>query len=656
MLSTLLVCCAFLGAGRGEGGTSVDSSADRPAYERALKEAGRDAGAHVRLALWCEAHGMSAERMKHLALAVMYDPSNALARGLLGLVAHQGKWGAPEEIGRKIKDDPAYRQLIEEYLQRRAQAPNRADAQMKLASWCDQKGLKAQAIAHYNLVVQLDPSRESAWKHLGYKKQGNRWVKPEEAAAEKLEAERQRRADKTWRERLEKMRDGLAARDPARKARAERALAGVTDPRAVPMIWAVFISGGSERLQLAAVQMLGQIDGPAASTALATLSILDPQGAVRARAAETLMRRDPRDIVGRLIALVRKPFTYKVKPIDGPGATGELFIEGDTFNVRRVYRSRAADPGLIPPGSFAPSATADPLLPPDASPARGAARAVSSRELVFDPLADLVAQAFASAASTPDLRAARRLDVIRQDNQVQRERLAADVREVEATNARIRELNGRVLPMLATLTGRDMGAEPQEWKAWWTDQLGYAFQKQSPTTKPTFTEVVDSPRWSASLECFAAGTPVHTIDGPRAIESIRVGDRVLSQDTSTGVLGFQPVLAIHQTRSAATVRVSLDGETVVATGIHRFWKAGQGWVNARDLKPGDRVRALGAVIEVKGVDAAPSQPVYNLDVAGNHDFLVGKKGFLVHDSNFVKPVPAPFDRGAALAASPSREE
>ncbi len=37
--------------------------------------------AHVRLALWCESHGFDAERMKHLAMAVLYDPSHALRAG-----------------------------------------------------------------------------------------------------------------------------------------------------------------------------------------------------------------------------------------------------------------------------------------------------------------------------------------------------------------------------------------------------------------------------------------------------------------------------------------------------------------------------------------------------------------------------------------------
>jgi tetratricopeptide (TPR) repeat protein len=655
MSCTLVVCCVFLGAWTEGAAAPAAPTADRPAYEQARKEAGRDATAHVRLALWCESRGMTAERMKHLAMAVMYDPSNALARGLLGLVAYKGRWGDPEDVGKRIQDDPSYRRLIDEYLERRAQAPHKPDAQMKLAAWCEEKGLKAQAIAHYNVVVQLDPSREGAWRHLGYKKSGGRWVKPEEAAAEKLEAERQRHADKDWRPRLVRMREGLDGKDAAKRGRAERALIGVTDPRAVPTIWAVFITGGTERSQVAAVQMFGQIDGAASSLALATLAILNPQGSVRARAAETLMRRDPRDIVGRLISLVRKPFAYKVRPIDAPGSTGELFIEGETFNVRRLYRSRGIDPGLVPGDSFAMSGTPEPLADAIAMQPGDAARNGPTTG-GFDPMTFLVSAAFASAISRQDMRTAQRLDVIRQDNQAQRQRLAEDVQAIDATNAQIRDLNGRVLPILTTLTGQDLGAEPEKWKAWWTDQLGYAFQQQSATAKPTFTEVVDSPSWSASLECFGAGTMVRTIDGPRAIESIQVGDRVLTQDTSSGVLGFQPVLAVHHTRSAATVRVTLDGETLVATGIHRFWKAGQGWVTARDLKPGDRVRALGSVSEVKAVETGSSQPVYNLDVADNHDFFVGAKGLLVHDSDFVRPIPAPFDREPVLASSAAKKE
>ena len=199
----------------------------------------------------------------------------------MGLVAYQGKWQRPDAVRREIQDDPASRDLIREYLQRRSQTARKPDAQARLATWCEQKGLQEQAIAHYSEAVRLDPSRAATWRHLGYKKQGDRWVKADELAAERLEAERQRHADKQWEPKLKRLRESLEAKVAARRTKAEATIAEVTDPRAVPMIWAVFVRG-SERSRLAAVQMLGQIDGPAASNALAALAVLNPSAEVRA--------------------------------------------------------------------------------------------------------------------------------------------------------------------------------------------------------------------------------------------------------------------------------------------------------------------------------------------------------------------------------------
>ncbi len=85
MLSILLVTCGLLSS---PGPDQAATKADLSAYEAAQAKVGRDADAHVKLALWCEAHGLTAERIKHLMLATLINPSNATARGLLGLVAH----------------------------------------------------------------------------------------------------------------------------------------------------------------------------------------------------------------------------------------------------------------------------------------------------------------------------------------------------------------------------------------------------------------------------------------------------------------------------------------------------------------------------------------------------------------------------------------
>jgi tetratricopeptide (TPR) repeat protein len=308
------------------------------AYEAAAARAGRDAKAHVRLALWCEERGLSSQRLKQLAAAVLYDPANVLARGLMGLVENRGKWDRPEVVAKQIQTDQAYQDLVRGYVDRRARTATKPDAQLKLAAWCEQKGLKEQALAHYNEVIRMDPAREAAWKHLGFQKLRSRWVKPEELAAEKQEAARQKQADKLWRPKLEKLLNDLLSKDTARRTRAEQGLTKVTEPRAVPMIWAIF-TRANERSQLAAVQMLGQIDGPTATNALAALAIFSADPEVRNRATGTLKHRDPRDVVGRLITMIHKPFKYQVRPVNGPGSPGELFVEGERFNIQRFYEN-----------------------------------------------------------------------------------------------------------------------------------------------------------------------------------------------------------------------------------------------------------------------------------------------------------------------------
>src|SRR5215212_1183926 len=82
-------------------------SADLAAYEAARVNAGSDPAEHVKLAVWCEAHGLSAERVKHLALAVLIDPDHAAARGLLGLAAYRGGWHSPEAVAERDRSDGA---------------------------------------------------------------------------------------------------------------------------------------------------------------------------------------------------------------------------------------------------------------------------------------------------------------------------------------------------------------------------------------------------------------------------------------------------------------------------------------------------------------------------------------------------------------------
>ncbi len=116
MVAGILLFCAMIGQ---NGTPGPGAPADLKVYETAKSKAGHNANAHVQLALGCEAHGLSRERMEHLAQAVALDPRNAMARGLLGLVAHQGKWAAGQDVEKEMEKDAGYQALIHEYLGRR---------------------------------------------------------------------------------------------------------------------------------------------------------------------------------------------------------------------------------------------------------------------------------------------------------------------------------------------------------------------------------------------------------------------------------------------------------------------------------------------------------------------------------------------------------
>ena len=78
---------------------------------------------------------------------------------------------------------------------------------------------------------------------------------------------------------------------------------------------------------------------------------------------------------------------------------------------------------------------------------------------------------------------------------------------------------------------------------------------------------------------------------------------------------------------AGTLKIRAGGESIVVTGLLRFWKAGKGWTIAHDLKAGDRLRVCGTTVEVELIEPGSSQKVYSLEVAESRDIFVGASSF-----------------------------
>lgn len=145
---------------------------------------------------------------------------------------------------------------------------------------------------------------------------------------------------------------------------------------------------------------------------------------------------------------------------------------------------------------------------------------------------------------------------------------------------------------------------------------------------------------------FVGGTRVLMADGsPKAIEDVKVGEKVLATDPETGKTAAKEVTAeILGKDSMNLVKVTLDSGgdsaiSVTATDGHPFWVPElREWVDATDLKPGQWLRtSSGTHVLIKAVKRWTQQStVYNLTVDEIHTYyvLAGATPVLVHNCDW----------------------
>ena len=295
------------------------------------------------------------------------------------------------------------------------------------------------------------------------------------------------------------------------------------------MIWALFVPGrglaAPGNLDLEPDRRPGGVERPGGTRDFQSDRRGPAQGVGR------LGQRDLRDILGRLISLIRKPFKYQVRPWPVRDRRACLFIEGEKFNVQRVYRSMAVDPAAMPAGARSPSAAVNAFGssgPPPRPRSRWKTSRLTGEPDQLIPMTILPRRSLGRMSSGDIDNGIGQLQRVLQANEVLQQSLAQDVQTIEAINNQINQINSRVLPIVESASRQRLGAEPDKWKSWWTDQLGYAFQASQPAIKPTFTEFSMRRAGRPRCECFGEGTLVHAAGGPRAIETIQVGDRVLT--------------------------------------------------------------------------------------------------------------------------------
>lgn len=379
---------------------------------------------------------------------------------------------APKAKAPAVADDEARAAALAEYNALRDKAADTADAQWKLALWCEKHGLAAEARGHLAAVVRKDPRKELAWRKLGYRKVNGLWL----TADDIKDLAEQKKADKKWVATLIKWH--AYVHGGKRQGEALEALAKIEDPRAVPAVLSVLGRGGPTD-QSIAVQILGQIRTPKSSRALATLAVYGGGANVRTAAAATLRDRPAEEFVPGLADLILEPLSYEIVPVGGPGSPGVLMVEGERFVLRRTY---APPP---PPQIFQ-------LQPGDQISYDAMGLPVVSRQLystrdAVGPKGQMVqSDSYGQVDLGPALIEAQReaqLAALTAQAQLQN-----DLRQVLALNTIRKSFKAHVNDILRRATGKTPGDTAKAWRDWLDEQRGYA-REERPKDRPK--EVID---------------------------------------------------------------------------------------------------------------------------------------------------------------------
>jgi len=184
-------------------------------------------------------------------------------------------------------------------------------------------------------------------------------------------------------------------------------------------------------------------------------------------------------------------------------------------------------------------------------------------------------------------------------------------------------------------TGQNLGEDPRKWWDYWHSQNEYYV----PDQHPVYQQYHDSTE-KYMMSCFAKGTPIWTKTGRRPVETLEVGDLVLSQNVDTGELKYEPVIGRTVRPPSQILKVSTDGDEIMATRGHPFWVAGVGWRMTKELGEGAVLCGVNRAARVRSIESTGEAEAYNLVVADLNTYFVGKSGILVHDNTPRKPTRA----------------
>jgi len=544
-------------------------------------------------------YGRTSQRLQMLQQAAIRSPGYEPAYWHRGMVKSGNQWSTPEQV---TTDKRFVR-----YEAMRAAQPDSVAGQLRLSAWCRGMNLADQQRAHLMRVIELDPQNTIARQELGFQRTASGWKTRDEIAAAAASRRKDLADMQKWSGAIANIASGLRAKSLKRRQSAIDQLNQIDDPSAAIAI--ATLARGSEPVAVIAINKLQHMRTPVAARELARIAVLANAARVREAAGKALKPFDRHAYAPALLSAMYTPVTARsivtfngvqeVFEQEGRNSRSQLVMHGDRFG--------------------------------------------------------------------------REMDI--QSGQDQQRAM-----QMAASNQRIALMNARIATALNNATGQERADQPAQWWQWWNEvnevfvpdekpvntrhmqnqwtRFGNAVrteawrrQREDSALARQADALARSQRWQQGQatqsaarvqifrrrDCLAAGTMIWTIMGMKAVETLRTGDMVLSQNIETGELAYKVVLKTTTRPTSQLVKIHAGSEVLQASGGHPFWIDGEGWVKARDIRSGMQMHTAGSVRTISKVAAGEEAVSYNLIVDGFHTYFAGKSKLLSHDNTPRRP-------------------
>ena len=583
-----------------------------------------DVSSFVRAALQAELEGDTQRCKVLLACALERDPNHHEARWHSGHVQVKNQWLTLDQAEARASD----RGTVSEYRKLRDLAAGSLAGELALARWCRKYRLKNRERLHWTDALRLDPSNLEARRRLGVRMFKGRLLTPNQIKDLSQAIRANQLTSRYWNPRLKRWRSEIDRAPEPKQTEAWQELARITDADVVPLLERTFATSDPE-VHHHIVEILGNIEEQIATDTLVRMALYGSSPKVRWAATDKLRGRSWFEFVPNLLDRLQSPIEgrYDVHSFGGTLYGSIRYSHEQPSQVVNVSRSVVAQYPVV----IMPNTTEKKI-----------------RRAYAQQRAELAKEA---------------------SNQYRR--VSEAIQEVQDMNARTSSYNEPIFAVLKTTTGQEIDSQPQLWRDWWnnyneldegpykpeidfgdTEDYGHViFSTPSYPPRPSSPATISSlnvrgpirrsdlpgpirPRRYGQKQrsCFPAGTLVWTEIGPVAIESMRRGDRVLSQHPDSGQLTYQLVLETTIRPPSETLRIHVGDEQIESTLGHPFWVIGDGWRMAKELKAGDRLHSVQGGATIDKIGPGETVEAYNLVVAETNTYFVGEHRFLVHDN------------------------